>query len=289
MADTGRAGSANRWHPKCTSHSPMKFIDLFLSELDREVKRSRRALEMVPSDKRDWKPHEKSMELGRLADMVATIPTWFTMIIKQDELDVAPKDGGHRAGPQPKTSAEYIAALESSAKQAKETLESTSEAHLQKHWKMLAAGQVVADTPRHEVLRDTMNHWASYALRAMAHVLGTLTDLDARIAGRAVASLGAELRRRERVLAEHGARSIEECRRGSWRVWSSSWTSSPRWWPRMPNFTPSSPISPRGALAGSPPHPVQPAPDRGGPGRGARQRRHCGCRCGSRTARTASP
>jgi hypothetical protein len=52
------------------------------------------------------------MEFGYLADMVATIPTWFTMIVKQDELDVAPKDGGRPERPQPKNGAEYLAALE---------------------------------------------------------------------------------------------------------------------------------------------------------------------------------
>ena len=60
--------------------------------------RSRRALEQVPPGKYDWKPHEKSMIFGYLANMVATIPTWITMIIKQDELDVAPEGGPqHRA------------------------------------------------------------------------------------------------------------------------------------------------------------------------------------------------
>ena len=140
----------------------MNLIDLFIAELDREVKRSRRALEMVPADQRNWKPHDKSMEFGHLADMVATIPTWFTMIVKQDELDVAPKSGAHADRPQPKTSGEYIAALESAASEAKEALKNTSEAHLQTHWKLLAAGQVVSDTPRHEMLRDTMNHWAHH-------------------------------------------------------------------------------------------------------------------------------
>jgi uncharacterized damage-inducible protein DinB len=139
----------------------VNIIDLFVSELDREVKRSRRALEMVPNDKRAWKPHEKSMEFGYLTDMVATIPTWFTMIIKQDELDVAPK-GGRPPRPQPKTSAEYIAALEKAAEEAREALKGTTENHLQTHWKLLAAGQVVAETPRHEMLRDTMNHWAHH-------------------------------------------------------------------------------------------------------------------------------
>ena len=139
----------------------MEMIKHFLSELEREAKRSRRALEMVPANQRSWKPHEKSMEFGYLADIVATIPTWFTMIVNQDELDVAPK-GGRPERPQPKNSAEYIALLETSASQAKEALESTNEAHLQTNWKLLAAGKVVAETPRHEMLRDTMNHWAHH-------------------------------------------------------------------------------------------------------------------------------
>ncbi|MFS8086596.1 MAG: hypothetical protein ACMG6H_13265, partial [Acidobacteriota bacterium] len=71
----------------------MKLTEFFLTELDREVSRSRRALKQVPEGKYDWKPHEKSMIFGYLADMVATIPTWITMEIKQDELDVAPLEG----------------------------------------------------------------------------------------------------------------------------------------------------------------------------------------------------
>ena len=54
------------------------------------------------------------MIFGYLSDMVATIPTWIAMIIKQDELDIAPKDG-----PRPRTAmntrAEYLRALDASA------------------------------------------------------------------------------------------------------------------------------------------------------------------------------
>ena len=52
----------------------MKLTEILLAELDREVERSRWALEQVPEGKYDWKPHEKSMIFGYLADMVATIP-----------------------------------------------------------------------------------------------------------------------------------------------------------------------------------------------------------------------
>ena len=140
----------------------MNFIDLLVSEFEREVKRSRRALEAVPENKRSWKPHVKSMEFGYLTDMVATIPSWLTMIVKQDELDVAPKDGKRPERTQPKNSVEYVAALEKSADEARAALKETTEAHLQTHWKLLAGGKGVADTPRHEMLRDTINHWAHH-------------------------------------------------------------------------------------------------------------------------------
>jgi len=72
--------------------TPIKLTEFLLAELDREVERSRRALEQVPEGKYDWKPHERSMIFGYLANMVATIPLWVAMEINQDELDVAPAD-----------------------------------------------------------------------------------------------------------------------------------------------------------------------------------------------------
>ena len=59
----------------------MKLTELFLAELDREAPRTRRALEQVPHDRDDWKPHQKSMPLGRLAGLVASMPSWVNLII----------------------------------------------------------------------------------------------------------------------------------------------------------------------------------------------------------------
>src|ERR1700752_2818176 len=67
---------------------------LFLDELDREAPRTRHALEHVPLGRDDWKPHPKSMPLGRLAGLVASMPSWVTLIIEQDELDLNPPAGG---------------------------------------------------------------------------------------------------------------------------------------------------------------------------------------------------
>jgi uncharacterized damage-inducible protein DinB len=140
----------------------MELTGLLLSELERETERSRRALEQVPAGKHDWKPHDKSMIFGYLTNMVATMPTWIAMIINQDELDVAPK-GGPQHKPSPmNTSQEYLAALDKSATDAREALRKTSEAHLQTPWRLLAAGQVVQESSRHEMLQDTINHWAHH-------------------------------------------------------------------------------------------------------------------------------
>ncbi len=140
----------------------MQWIELFSSELDREVARSRKALEQVPEGKHDWKPHEKSMIFGYLTEMVATIPTWVTMIVKQDELDIAPKGGSQQPRPTRTTSADYVEALDKSAADAKAALKGTNEEHLKTKWRLLAGGQVVMELPRHEMLRDTINHWAHH-------------------------------------------------------------------------------------------------------------------------------
>jgi uncharacterized damage-inducible protein DinB len=140
----------------------MKLTELFLAELEREVARSRRTLEQIPEGKHDWKPHEKSMAFGYLANMVATIPTWLTMIVKQDELDIAPKGGPTHKPAMLNTSAEYIAALDKAAADARDALAGTTDDHLKTSWRLLAGGQVAIETTRHEFIRDTINHWAHH-------------------------------------------------------------------------------------------------------------------------------
>jgi len=140
----------------------MMLNELLLEAMNREVDRSKWALEAVPADQYDWKPHDKSMIFGYLAEMVATIPTWFAMIVKQDELDIAPK-GGPTQKPTPKnTSAEYLAALDKAASDARAALSGTTDEHLMTSWRLLAAGQVAMELPRHEMIRDTINHWAHH-------------------------------------------------------------------------------------------------------------------------------
>ena len=158
-----------RWSASCMvistfrwKESPMKLTELLLSELDREVPRSRRALEEVPAGKYDWKPHEKSMIFGYLVGMVATIPSWITMQVNQDELDVAPVGGSNFKQERLDTSAALLKALDKSAADARAALGKTSDAHLMTPWRLLAGGKVVLEAPRHVMIQDTINHWAHH-------------------------------------------------------------------------------------------------------------------------------
>ena len=140
----------------------MKLTEFYLSELDREVERSRRALVQVPEGKYDWKPHDKSMIFGYLADMVATMPSWVAMEVTLDELDVAPTEGSTTKQAPKDTSAALLEALDKTAADARAALEKTTDEHLMTSWRLLAGGQVVMETPRHVVIQDTINHWAHH-------------------------------------------------------------------------------------------------------------------------------
>jgi uncharacterized damage-inducible protein DinB len=140
----------------------MKLTEFFAGEFDREVERSRRALEQVPTGKYDWKPHEKSMIFGYLVNMVATIPMWISMQINQDELDIAPKDGPKMEQKRLESSAELIAALDKSAAGARDALAQTSDEHLMTNWRLLVGGHPVLEAPRHEMIQDTIHHWAHH-------------------------------------------------------------------------------------------------------------------------------
>ena len=140
----------------------MKMNEFLLDELNREVARSRKALEQVPEGKYDWKPHDKSMMFGYLAELVATIPSWVAMQVIKNELDVAPADGSTMKQEPKETSAALIEGLEKSAADARAALEKTTDDHLNTNWQLKARGNVVQEGPRYAMIQDTINHWTHH-------------------------------------------------------------------------------------------------------------------------------
>ena len=144
----------------------MKLTELLLAELDREVPRSRRALQEVPAGKYDWKPHEKSMIFGYLANMVATMPSWLAMGVTMNELDVAPASGSAMKREKLETSEALVKALDKSAGEARAALQATTDEFLMTPWKLLARGQVV----QQRVARDVAERVVlAHVLRPLAH------------------------------------------------------------------------------------------------------------------------
>lgn len=67
----------------------MTIISLFIRELEAEAAVTRKMLALVPTDKMDWAPHEKSMKLRNLAVHIAELPGWIASGFNKDGIDFA--------------------------------------------------------------------------------------------------------------------------------------------------------------------------------------------------------
>ena len=145
----------------------MKLTEMFLSQLEAEGLRTERTIEQVPDGHDDWKPHDTSMAFGRLAMLVAGMPSWFEMMIARDHLDVNPPGGSNWSPPPMRTREERVQAVRDGVARTRAALQATNDQHLMQPWRLLAAGKVMTENPRHVVLRDTFMH--------LAHHRGQLT------------------------------------------------------------------------------------------------------------------
>ena len=136
--------------------------DLFSAQLEREAAISRRVLERVPMDRPAWKPHEKSMPLGYLVTLVASMPSWVGLAITQDELDLNPPGGSKYKPKDVSTTQELLQMADEAVAKGRTALKGTTDDHLLTKWKLLVAGKTVAEDPRHVVISDTLTHLAHH-------------------------------------------------------------------------------------------------------------------------------
>lgn len=131
-----------------------------MPEFEHECANTRKLLELVPDDKLGWKPHEKSMELARLAWHVSDFPSWCCDVLTKPGLSMTVEDSeSHRDRWKGKTRAEMLAHFDKDLAEAKKAIEATGDDAWLANWKMEWMGQTVVDMPRLAVYRSmVMNH-----------------------------------------------------------------------------------------------------------------------------------
>jgi uncharacterized damage-inducible protein DinB len=150
----------------------MSFSETLLPEYDQEMAGTRKILEALPDENFGWKPHEKSMTLGRLASHVAEMPSWAETTITTGKLVIGPDFLPFNA----KTKAEILDFFDKSVVAGRAALAAASDEELSKNWELEYGGRVVMSMPRTLVLRNmVMNHMIHH--RGQLSVYLRLNDL----------------------------------------------------------------------------------------------------------------
>lgn len=129
-------------------------MEFFLEQLEQEAITTRKMLSRVPADKFDWKPHEKSMELIRLATHVAELPTWIPMTLDTDELDFSKSD---YKPAQIKNKDELMNYFEECLTKGREALKNGNEKSLDKPWTLRNGEQIYSTSPKRDVIRMSLS------------------------------------------------------------------------------------------------------------------------------------
>jgi uncharacterized damage-inducible protein DinB len=135
----------------------MAIKDAFIGELKHESSLTKKMLERVPLDKKEWKPHEKSMTIGRLATHVAETTHWTSTIIQFEDFDFA-----KNFNPIPRTAAsteELLEIFQTNLDNAIKDLSSMSDEDFNKPWIVRRGEQIMFNTPKKGAIRAwAMNH-----------------------------------------------------------------------------------------------------------------------------------
>jgi len=146
--------------------------ELLLSEFDDEVKKTRAMLERVPM-KADFKPHTKSMPLGKLAPHVAELAGFGHTILTTPELDFGA--GPPRTRPPFESPEQLVKAFDEGAAKVRTALQNTPDAAWTESWKLSFQGRPIFSGSRFLAYREMfLNHLVHH--RAQLGVYLRLND-----------------------------------------------------------------------------------------------------------------
>ena len=131
----------------------MSIAETLFSEFEQEMKTTRRMLERVPTEKGQWKPHEKSFSLGHLAQLVSWMPGWITNTLTSDSLDI----GGQSGYSYEKTET-ILDVFDRNVREAREAIAAATDADMAKPWSLKMGDKVLMTAPRGVTARQHLNH-----------------------------------------------------------------------------------------------------------------------------------
>jgi uncharacterized damage-inducible protein DinB len=136
----------------------MTIAEILLQDYDIEISNTRRTLERVPEGKNDWKCHDKSMPLGKLAMHCATLPRFGSYIILDDGMDMSNSKRSHL--PLVFESREAcLRQLDESAKACREAIASASDEALSAPWRFSFGEHLICNNSRTLTFRQMcFNH-----------------------------------------------------------------------------------------------------------------------------------
>ena len=136
----------------------MPISQALLPEFDHEMATTRRVLERVPEGNYDWKPHEKSMTIGRLAGHVAELPGWVPVTLEREKFDMA-TDGAQFPSLTASSRKSLLEAFDKNVATARKAIAAASDEQFMKNWSLIHQGKPVFTMPRAAVLRSfTLSH-----------------------------------------------------------------------------------------------------------------------------------
>ena len=127
-----------------------------IAELEQEGATTRKVLERITPETFDWKPHEKSMTMGKLATHVAEMHGWTMPTVLEPELDFAKMDYKPF---EPKTTEDLVQHFEKNFNEAIETLKGAADDIWFEPWSLKNGDTTYFTMPRVVVMRSlVLNH-----------------------------------------------------------------------------------------------------------------------------------
>jgi uncharacterized damage-inducible protein DinB len=134
----------------------MTISEILLQDFDSEMKGARTTLERVPEERPDFKCHQKSMPMGRLAVHVATLPRFGITILTTDVLDLAVAKFPSMIF---ESREKLLADFDALSAEARSHLASATDEHLEKNWKLVWGDKIITDAARSAAYRTMFfNH-----------------------------------------------------------------------------------------------------------------------------------